>query len=164
MPIATTTALVLGGLAAGGQVAGAVIGSKAAKGAAKTQAKAADAQAAEITRQRERFREDFDPYRQAGTGAVRQLSEGLLGRTAAPPAPAPAAGGPTTGSGLAAVLPFASRAPSRPLASAIPRAQATAAPVDGGRVLLEAPDGSGRKLVPAHLADALMQQGARRVG
>lgn len=53
---------------------GALISSNAAKGAANTQAGAANAATAEQQRQYNQTRQDYAPYRQVGTGALNQLA------------------------------------------------------------------------------------------
>ncbi len=72
-----TAALIGGALAAGGSIASAAIGSKAAKKAAKTQAESAQAG---IDIQREQFEEsraDLAPWRQVGEQALNQYAQVL---------------------------------------------------------------------------------------
>jgi hypothetical protein len=75
MPAAISIPMLIGltGASAGAQVAGAVIGSKAAKSAAKTQAAAADQSLAFQKQQYQQSRQDFAPYQQQGAQAVGQL-------------------------------------------------------------------------------------------
>lgn len=75
--IGTTAALIMGGLAAAGTVAGASISSNAAKSAANTQAQVADKSLALQQSQYDTTRADLAPWRAAGSGALQMLSDSL---------------------------------------------------------------------------------------
>jgi hypothetical protein len=73
--IGTTAALIFGGLMAGGQVASSAMQSRAANKAAKTQVQAGD-KALQFQREMwESQQRNFEPYRQAGLGALTRLSD-----------------------------------------------------------------------------------------
>lgn len=57
-----------------GDIAGAIIGGNASKKAAKAQARSAEMGVAELKRQYDLTREDFTPWREAGAGAIKNLS------------------------------------------------------------------------------------------
>jgi hypothetical protein len=79
MAIATGTAIALGAtaaLGAGASIYGASQQAKASKGAARTQAQAASEATRAQQQQYYQTREDLGPYRQAGYGALGQLTAG----------------------------------------------------------------------------------------
>lgn len=69
--------LIGAGIAAAGSIGGALIGSSAAKKAAKAQTQSAEAGIAEQRRQYDQTRQDFTPYREAGSAAIGSLSDML---------------------------------------------------------------------------------------
>ena len=150
------TGLALGiGLAAsaGTQLVGAKIASNASKNAAKDQVRAVDRASGILD-------ETFSPYVNKGREVI-----GTLGRlTAAPRGARYAAPDPT--------MPRQAPQPARPRpAGAMPTGQARPrvtlgglAPRGGdGMVLMEAPDGSGVRPVPANQVERFLAAGARRV-
>ena len=72
MPAALAIPAIIG---AGASVGGAVIASKASKGAAKTQSEAADKALGLQTQQYEQSRQDFAPYQQQGQAALGRLGQ-----------------------------------------------------------------------------------------
>lgn len=137
--IGTTAALIMGGLAAAGNVAGSAIAAHGAKSAAKTQATAAQAAAAATNR--------------ATTQATNYLQQGRAQNN----------GGMQSGA-MNSLYQFAGvpRAPQAPSYGA-PQGPMGAPPPQGGLVMLRAPNGQ-QKAVPANQVDHYVQLGATKVG
>ena len=156
MAIGTTAAIVSGLIAAGGNVAGAAIKSKAEKNAAKTQRTAANLAA----QRQERTTQDV----------LRRLDASRRGLPNAPPpmSPYPPAGGSLDainqlGSGAGMGQENAARpsgmSPGFP-GGPVNRAPLSLGAAGGGMVMLEGPDGS-RKSVPAQMAQRYVSRGAK---
>ncbi|HEX7766604.1 MAG TPA: hypothetical protein VF443_07810 [Nitrospira sp.] len=78
MSVATSTAIIIGGVAAAGaSVAGSAIASHGNTEAAKTQAQATQAGIDELKREYDLERGDTAPYRQSGYGSLNALNYGL---------------------------------------------------------------------------------------
>lgn len=174
------TAIIIGAAAtAGGTIASAKISSNAAKKAAQTQSDAGDKALAFQREQYEQARQEFNPYQQAGYGAL-----GRLGTAAAAPPvnfqpgqsrqlglpqgvpPAPmgarvAAGGAAPGGGVvAAGLQGTPVAGPGPAATAPPNAPQNGA--SAALWTLQAPDGTTKQL-PPEVAQQFVARGATRV-
>jgi hypothetical protein len=178
--IGTTAALVLGGLAAGGQIGGAAIGSKAAKKASEQQQQAAQQaiayaepkyqQALQIAQQQAALgRAGLQPYTLQGQQGLQTGQQGLTALTSLLGLPASAnAGMPGAASGVnRAGIP-----PPNPNAAAFGNLMqgalgAGAALAPGGTlqkptVMLRAPTGQ-TQAVPADQAEFFLARGATRV-
>jgi hypothetical protein len=181
--IGTTAALVLGGLAAGGQIGGAAIGSKAAKKASEQQQQAAQQaiayaepkyqQALQIAQQQaELGRAGLQPYNLQGQQGLQTGQQGLTALTSLLGLPASAntgmagaggvnrAGMPPPGGIPALEAPYtragAGGPPGIPTGGvAVPRGTAPT-------VMLRAPTGQVQA-VPADQADFYVARGAQRV-
>jgi len=144
MCVATTTAIAIGAGAAS-SIYAAKKGADTAKDAAKTQSAAAQ-QAIDLQKtQYQQARQDFNPYQQAGAGAVGRLQQ----RAAAPP-PAFTPGQPST---------FSLGNPQ-----GMPQ-QGPPQPMQGGpqqMVKIQSPDGEVRP-IPANLVPMALQRGGRVV-
>ena len=143
MAIGTTAAIVGGLIAAGGQVAGATIASRGAKGAAKTQSTAANV----AGRRAERATQD----------ALRYIEARRTGQTAPPASPYPLGG-----ADLSAISRLSPTAPGRPHGPVQGR-PVNRAPLSFGQpqtVLLESPTGERRSMGIAE-AQRYIQKGAR---
>lgn len=142
----TATLAIVGGIGAAGSVASAKIASNAAKDAAQTQAKAG--QQALTTQQQmyQQARQDFNPYQQAGAGALGRLGQRA---SAAPPAFTP--GQPsnfgTMGTG---------QNPALQPAGATNAPHGMGQPPTGQMVTLRAPDGTTQQF-PADRVQQVMQ-------
>lgn len=170
----STAALIgLGAMSAGSQVAGAMIGSRAAKGAAKTQAAAADRAMGVGRRVYDDQQALMAPYVNVGRSAV-----GTLGRLMTPGVPytpelqrgdaMAAAGGTLTRPRAIRATAPGLRTPGGPeemrapgLIGGITGAAGTLSGM-GGRIRLRAPDGT-EKDVPSYLADHYIARGAKKV-
>lgn len=138
-PFTGGASLALPAIAAGGHIAGAVIGSKAAKGAAKTQATAANL----AGQRQERANQDALRYIEARRLGLPDSPYGAGGSLSSTSQMAP--GGPIgMQGGTAAYQPFS----------------IGQTPPGGQMVMLEGPDGS-RKAVPAQMAQRYISRGAK---
>lgn len=155
------TAMALGiGLAAsaGTQIVGAKIASNASKKAAKDQTAAVDRASGILD-------DTFSPYVNKGREVI-----GTLGRlTAAPAGSRFAAPDPTLPRQMAPTAGTRPRMGAPNVGQAQPRvtlggmAPGPSGPRHGGMVLMEAPDGSGVRPVPAEQVERFLAAGARRV-
>ena len=148
--IGTATGLILGGLAAGGQIGGAKIASNASKKAAGQQVAAVGQAVTDVRGERDRFSNQYAPYLDASQGAVKQLSESILLRGAKAN---PSSARPMAQPMAPAVLPAATT--TIPLAQGVQKAQ-------GGLWAVQAPDGETRMVSP-EIGAAAVQRGATRV-
>jgi hypothetical protein len=141
------------------------MGSSAAKNAAKTQADSAKEALAVQQQMYQQQRQDFQPYQQAGTGAVGRLTEragqaypqfqpggtASLGNPSG--MPQQAAQGVPRGTIAPSGMPGQGQGPMSP----------QGAPQGPQMVLMQGPDGS-RRPVPANVAQQLTQRGFRVIG
>jgi len=177
--MATATALAIAGMAAstGAQVYGAKKASDASKDAAKLQTAAADEAQRRLDVSHKASDDVYAPYLSAGRSATstlgRLVTPGPGARYASPgpaqPAPAPAptdravprqvpmGRGARGGLGGGAGAPNEGMAPPRTFGSMVPRG-------GGNVVMIEAPDGSGVRPVPADQAQRFLDAGGRQVG
>ena len=157
MCVGTSTAIALA-VGAGASLGSAAISSHAAGKAADTQTKAAkDALNFQQT-QYNQARQDFDPYKQAGSAAV-----GRLGGMATTPTPTFQPGSPTPRFGNLG-NPAGAGMPSPSAPGAFGMSQPGQPQAGGGAMwTLKAPDGSTRQY-PPDVAQQFMSRGAIRVG
>jgi hypothetical protein len=169
MSVATTTALTIAGL--GISTATQLYGAKKASSASRDAAKL---QSASVDRAKKTLDDTWGPYVNQGRQAL-----GTLGRLTTPgPGARYAAPDQTGGPPPGAPPPARARGPLPASGTAMPRGATLGGlagpppgpqgpPPDGGggqMVMMEAPDGSGVRPVPASQVERLLQMGARRVG
>lgn len=142
--IGTTAALIMGGIAAAGNVAGSAIAAHGAKSAAKTQATAAQAAAAATNRATTQATDYLQQGRAQNNTGMQSGAMNSLYQFAGVPKPPPVAPRPT----------------GQPLTA--PQGQPAMVP-QGGLVMLRAPNGQ-QKAVPATQVDHYVQLGATKVG
>ncbi len=155
--IGTTTALILGGLAAAGQATSATIASKSAKKAAKTQSEAANAVSAENRAERAHLYQDYAPYANVGYSAAARIND-MVNGIGGGPGSTPAGSFSQT-QGAAGARTAQPRSPGMmtslaqnmmPVANRFgPQAQGAPVAKGGGMIRVTAPDGSESRVVPA---------------